>query len=489
MSAEARSMAIPHRWPLVNVFQTRNPNTPLTKDARLINCYAEMDPEDQQYWIYKRPGLSVTPFLSAGVSIGLGMYTTGGAPSVPLSVQNNIVYSSITNVGTIAGALLPCFFETIPTANPTIFIMNGAVAYLYVPATSSFTAVSDVNYPASLCPGVAYLDGTVYVMDWAGTIWNSANAALQPGNWTPASSIKASAQGDSGVFLTRQLSYVIAMKQWTTQVFYDAGNSPGSPLAPVPDAQIPFGCISPYSVQKIDEILFWMSSNQTISPQIIMMENLQPRIISTPAVDRILDNVAFNFANAASQSGIYSWVFKHAGHRFYGITITYNNITLVYDIDQKLWYVWTDQYGNFWPISAMAYTSPTSNATGLHLAQHVTNGNVYVLDGDYQYPNDYGTQFPVDIYTPNFSAGTSRRKTLNMMYFSADQVPGSVLQARYTDDDYQTWSNFRAIDLSEPRPMLDQEGTFTKRAYHFRHQANTTFRIKSSDLQLDIGTL
>jgi hypothetical protein len=102
---------------------------------------------------------------------------------------------------------------------------------------------------------------------------------------------------------------------------------------------------------------------------------------------------------------------------------------------------------------------------------------------------DLGILFPVDIYTPNFDAGVDRIKYLSQMRINADQTPGSLLQVRCSDNDYQSWDNFRTIDLSRTRPILNDEGSFYRRAYHFRHYANTAFRIRSCDLQMDIGTL
>jgi hypothetical protein len=281
------------------------------------------------------------------------------------------------------------------------------------------------------------------------------------------------------------LNYLIAIKQNSAQVFYDAGNSPGSPLGAVPDAQMPFGCLCGSSLQQIDNTLFWVTSNETISPQVVRVDNLVPLIVSTPSVDRILDNMMWMNPN----KDVRSWVLKHAGHRFYGLTLVHNNITLVYDIDQRAWYIWTDSVGNYWPVAAMAYIPPFQGAMGKHIVQHMNDGNVYHLDGDYAFPNDYGTLFPVDLYTPNFDGGVDRRKHLNLLRFNADVVRGSALQVRYSDDDYMSWSQFREVDLSRERPFLDRNGTFYRRAYHFRHKRNTTLRIKSVDLQLDVGTL
>jgi hypothetical protein len=470
-----------------------------------VNAYAELDPRDNEYWVNKRIGIAPTPSFTATVGFPMGAYRNVNNGNV-LYIVNNVLYDNGTLIGNLytrGGNRVNQYqywFETIGGGANQIVIMNSSGASIY--AGGVITGISDLNFPAFPVPGWAYLDGTLYAMDLFGNIWGS-KFTYNPTVWDGLNVVPASTNGDFGVFLTAQLTYVIAMKQWSTQVFYDAQNTTGSPLSPVPDAQIPYGCLHANSVQKIDEVLFWLSSNKTISPQIIMMENLSARIISTPSIDRLLDNIQINTFPSGEHSlsdpyyddkTLFSWSLKHAGHRFYGLTHTLSNFTIVYDMDQRLWYLWTDYKGNYWPCVNFTHQDPTLTVQGTHFAQMLNNvtgiqGQLYAIDGDYEYANDCGKLAPTDIYTPNYTGGTIRTKSLNMMYFESDQTPGSVLQARYSDDDYKTWSNFRKIDLGYDKPYLDQEGSFTKRAYHFRHQCNTPFRIKASELQIDIGTL
>lgn len=503
-----QTVAVPKRWPLVNQFQSRSPTTPLNKDARLVNCYAEYDAEDKDYWIYKRLGIASTAYITEPTSASIvaqGMISEQNLGIFHISGGNAYLNSGATlgAVDSTCQYSFEFYLSTLGSA-PHIVMHNTVKGYVY---TGTLAAITDSQFTSlatqGLAPGLVSLNGTYYIMSTAGAIQGSN--VNDPTVWPATNQIFANNDSDSGVFLAKQLSYIIAFKQWSTQVFYDTGTgSPGSTLAPVQDAQVPFGCLYPYSVSSIDGILLWMTSNKTISPQVIMMENLRSQIISTPAVERILDNITDPIQKqlpAIGLGGVWSWTMKHGGHRFYGISSLNLGLTLVYDIDQKLWLIWQSQanwtvggasVGPWLPLN-LAYTYPspggTPTITGYHIAQSPFGG-IYVIDGDYEYPNDQGTLFPVDIYTPNFDGGTTRRKHLNALYFTTDMVPGSSLQCRYSDDDFNSWSNFRTIDLNQPKPFLDREGTFeNRRAYHFRHQANTTFRIKSGDLQLDFGTL
>ena len=508
---QAQTTQQPKRWPLVASLQTRDASMPVKWGARLVNAFGEADPEDKSYWAYKRPGMSPNPFASAtgtGILPAMGSYCYSSSPLNPclLFVTAGVLYQTsvlgfpFPHLGTIAlGAVdttAPYFFETINSSPQTVVLGNGNAAYICTPSTNSFVKITDANFPASFVPGWVYLDGFLYIMDTLGKIWGTAgqnNAAV----WSGTNLILASSNADAGVALLKQLSYVIALKQWTSQVFYDAGNATGSPLGVVPDSQLPLGCFTGSSGQVIDNTLLWVTTNQTISPQVVQMDNLTPHIVSTPSVERILSHASFTAStlNPLTPGGVLSWVLKLGGHRYYGLTIETLNITLVYDIDQKLWYIWTDVNGNFWPIQSMTFFPPyilsgSAFSPGFHLAQHLTNGNVYPLDSADTYPTDYGNIVPVDIYTANIDFGSIRRKMLRTLYFDGDKTAGSMIKVRFSDNDYQTWSNFRDVDLSLKKPRLGPCGTFDhRRAYHIRHQKATAFRLRDMDMQMDIGTL
>lgn len=74
------------------------------------------------------------------------------------------------------------------------------------------------------------------------------------------------------------------------------------------------------------------------------------------------------------------------------------------------------------------------------------------------------------------------------MLFNGDQVTGSELMVRSSEDDFTNWTNFRTVNLGLRQPILSGLGSFFKRAYNFRHFKNTHFRIQSVDLQMDLGT-
>lgn len=466
---QAQSVALPKRWPLVINPENRKDST--SKDSRLVNCYTEKMP-DGTYWIYKRSGLLASSQPSGGAATGRGMFNWLGDV---YAVFGTTLYKSGSSVGTVNGAGGKYYFSSCLGATPKLQLGNGVKAYNY-DAGAGLVEITDGDFPSAFCKGWAFLDGTTYVL--------KPNAGIQgddindPVNWDPLNVIVAQIEPDRGVALAKQLVYAVAMKQWSTEIFYDAGNATGSPLSPVQGAKVNYGCASAETVVSIDGILVWVSTNQSASIQVIMMDNLKAQIISTDPIERLLDKADFTGA-------VYSYAYKNIGHRFYILTIVNSNLTLVYDLDEKMWHQWTDVNGNYFPMVASTYDSTQQ----LHYFQHESNGRIYLSDESYY--TDAGDTITVDIYTPNFDGDTNRRKQMTVMKFLTDQVPGSMLQVRNNDNDFQVgkWTNFRRVDLSHKQPMLTNCGMFVERAYNFRHQSATEFRIKGVEMQLDLGTL
>jgi len=210
-----------------------------------------------------------------------------------------------------------------------------------------------------------------------------------------------------------------------------------------------------------------------------MLSNLKAQTVSTEAIERLLIGSGLTGPDLDT---VYSWQFRTSGHKFYVLTIKDMNITLAFDLVERRWCQWTDGDGNYLPI-----VSSTFDSAGRHILQHESNGKLYYATMDYF--TDDSTLIPVDVYTPNFDAGARLIKYLPWMGFVADQYSGSFLDVRYSEDDYQTWSSYRRVDLGQKNPDLRDEGSFYRRAYHLRHRCNTPLRIQAIDLDLKLGLI
>jgi hypothetical protein len=456
----------PIKLPLVT--QLTNRDETLLKDARLVNALAEPSDDGKGFEIRKRFGFSLAATPNANTS-GQGQF---GWKGNNYSVFGGAFYQNTTQIATGLDTTNGVYRFQIVGNNPGYLVLgNGVKAYWYNGTT--FAQITDANFPASFVKGFAYLDSYLYVMDGHGQIWEATNQN-DPRTWSATDMIVAQIEPDAGIALAKQINYIIALKAWTTEVFYDAGNASGSSLGSIPGSKQPFGCASADLVQQMNDMLIWVTQDQSETYQVALMQNLQANIVSTPAVERLLQYASF--------TGCYSLLLKHAGHNVYVITLPAMNLTLAYDIPYNLWHVWTDANGNYWPFCAASYLN------GYRYIQSPTTGSFYAFDMDYVYSSDNGVLVPTDIYTPNFDAGTDRKKTISLMRFDADRKNGSMLYHRNSDDDYQTWTGMRRIDLSADLPILTNMGEFRRRAWHFRHMANTPLRLRSVYLQMALGT-
>lgn len=467
---QAETVDRPPRLPLVVAPSNRNEST--DKDARLVNCYVESNKAlgQHEYWLYGRPGLLVHTTLSGA---GQGVYNWLGDI---YAIFGTHLYKNGVSVGTVDATGGVYQFDSCLGGTPKLILGNGVKAYTY-DGGAGLVEITDGDFVKPFCKGWAYLDGTTYYM-------TATDAAIRgsdindPQAWDPLNKILAQIEPDRGVGLNKQLVYVIAFKQWTTEIFYDAANPTGSPLGRVEGAKINYGCTSMNSVQDCDGDLIYMASNRSAATQIVMVSNLKAKVVSTKPIERLL--------NGADFTTIFSWQFNDNGHRFYGITIKSSNITLVYDLAEDMWSQWTDTDGNYFPMVAATFVDDGTGNT-VHIFQGESDGKLYTASSELA--TDNGDLIQIDIYTPNFDAGIRHRKFLTMMTIIADQTTGSSLYVRVSDDDYQTWTNFRRIDLGQKLPRLTDCGSFYRRAHHFRHKHQTRMRLQAVELQYDIGTL
>lgn len=463
---------LPKRLPLVVEPENRDSTTRF--DARLVNAYIESkkSKESAEYWIYERPGMDEQSRPPAGNATGRGIFNWRGDI---FSVFGNTLYKNgVAEAGTVDTTNGNYRFDSVLGATPRLVLGNGVEAYHYE-AGGGLVNISDGDFPSSFVKGWSYLNGTLYVgLPTANIQGSDIN---DPSAWNPLNTILAHIEPDRGMALAKQLVYTVLLKEWTTEVFYDAGNTSGSPLGRVEGAKINWGCLSADSVRELDGALMWLGISKNGSPEILLLEALKADVVSTKPIERLLEQ--------ADMSTVFSWTIKLDGHRFYVLTLKQENLTLAFDLDERMWSQWTDTNGNYMPI-----VDSCTNGSHQHLLQHESNGRIYLADNTYA--NDDGDAITVDIYTPNFDGGTRRRKLCSMLEIISDQKVGSQLMIRTNDHDYASnrWSNFRTVDLNLPRPYLSNMGTYVRRVHNFRYRAPVRMpRIQAVEMQLELGTL
>lgn len=474
---QAQQEQPPKRLPLVLEPENRGSSTSF--DAKLVNAFIETKkgPDGKgtgEIWVYERPGTLLASQPSGGAATGRGLFNW--KDNIYAIFGSTVYKDNVALAGAIDTTNGVYRFDSSMGGTPRLQFGNGVKAYNY-DSGAGIVQITDADFPTSFVKGWSYLDGTTYVMTPDAHVQGSGiNDTI---NWDPLNSILVQIEPDLGVALKKQLVYVVAMKQWTTEVFYDAGNAAGSPLGRVEGAKVNWGCVHADSVRDLGGDLFWAAKTREGGPEVLMMSNLKAETISTKAVERLL--AAVNFTTET----VFSWTVKLDGHQFYVLTCKNANFTLAYDKDEKMWSQWTDSSGNYLP-----FVDSCADSQGRQIVQHESNGKLYYMSSSYA--TDDGSIITVDVVTPNFDGGTRMRKTCHRLEVVGDQVAGSEIMVRHNDFDYDStrWSNWRKLDMSKRRPFLDGEGSYDRRVYHFRHQKPVRMpRLQAVEMRIELGTI
>jgi hypothetical protein len=490
----------PHKpipWPVH--IQPSNRGSVLDKDGLLVNAYQEKMANGDIHTI-KRPVFEPWVGATGGV-IGLGK----GAHQ-RLFTSNITIYrvTDGATLGPMVGAsdhIAPCTYADLDFASTDTFVNGGFLTgNFYIAGASSVTPVTGPQAfdGGPYAPGVVWLNGTVYVMTYAGKIYGSNVGAYT--TWASGNVISTNVNASLGMALAKQKVYVVAFSRFSITVFYDAGNASGSPLSLLPGGQSSIGLYDNNTLQSIGDDLYWVGSPSTVSLGVYKMSDLKVTKISTPAVDRILalatyvtyPYIAGSWPGAMPSTRSLS--LATLGHRYYVLNMYSVGYSLVYDTDMGVWYIWQTPAGAALPyFTPLTYGGNLSTESYAALAQPELNrfqsqtGALYRFN-PYAYTDVDGIP-QVRITTDNFDAGTSVKKVFKRFDFMADQAPGSNMHVQHTEDDYQTWSALRIVDLNVKHPHLLNLGTFRRRAYRIFHQANTPFRLRGAMAHLMPGSL
>ena len=447
------------RLPLATPLTFRAAST--AKDSRLVNCHIDQTKQKEVY-VVKRPGLVINTTVTAGT--GLGVYQWLGDL---YEVRGTTLYKNAVSLGTVNGTGGKYYFAG--TGDQTKLVLKNTTNAYYVSTGGVITAISSVNYPATTVPGIVYLDGYIFVMTPSAQIYNSA--LEDPTTWSALNFITAETEPDAGVAIVKHMNYVLTLGEWTTEFFYDAANPTGSPLAPVTNAFAKVGCASAGSVVQTDSTVIWMSQTQEKGRQIYLLDGFSPTKVSNEAVERFLD--ADNLAN------VYSFAVRIDGRYFYVITLKTSNVTFAYDLILKQWCQWTNGVADGY-FEGVAYAFQGSK----NIIQDESDGNTYNMSTSvYQ---DNGVAINTRIVTDRFDGGNNNSKFMSRLQVIGDKA-ATTIQIRYSNDDYQTFSAYRTVDLSTQRSQLYRLGKFRRRSFEILHTDNTPLRLEAIECAIEAG--
>lgn len=453
----------------------------LTKDALMVNCFAEKTASGTA--LVKRPG---TQYISGPALTGtaqgqfsfagtfyfivndsaylLGFQGDPGTIGIPIPgvTQTGLPYTSISSVE--AGAPQ----TTLQNSAGQLWTFNG----------STFTKVTDANYTStSVAPGLSYLDGVYYAMRVDGEVIGSA--INDPTTWPALDFVQADVTYGAGISTLRHLNYILAFYEQGLQVFWDANAAPngsGIALQPVLSASYNTGCFHFGSIVELSDVTFFIGQNAQFGRTVQMLSGLQLQQISTPFIEKILNQTSV----VQITLGLWSFGLNISGHKFYVLTLADLGLTLVYDVNNQIWGTWSSQINGTSQHFIGRFQMRSEGIPG-EILQDVTTGRQVLLSPTL-YTEANGS-LTVSSATPPMDWGSMNYKRFSAMFQFADNVDTNI-NISYSDNDYQTFSMPRVMSLQYPRKQLRNCGRARRRAWKMTHTDNTPLRLFGMDIPL-----
>lgn len=363
------------------------------------------------------------------------------------------------------------------------------------------TAVSNSGMTSPLVPGSVFLDTTLYVMDTSGNIRGSALGDIT--TWNALNTIAMDLRNalDKAQRLTRYGSYVVAFSTASIQFFYDNGNpAPGSPLSPALSMRVPLGTANGYTIATYSEGLAFVSCTPEGALGVHVYSGNRVEKISTEAIDKFLQenksSILFTGAFPAitpsyGAVNAYGCVTTMNGEEVYILYFPAQLLTLVYGFKTKQWGKLTVVLSSTTVGGVPVFTeAPFSYVFSSYRTSYLTMQNVFtgrvvqVDEGANSTDSAIGQPVVMRVVTqPLFDPTTNKRIRIGAAEVIGDKA-SEVGYLAYTDDDYQTYSAFESVDLSNIRSRVLRQGSTHRRSYQLQYSGNT--RLRFSKLLLDI---
>ena len=463
--------------PLKLIWSLFNKETITREEAVAVNGFFEIIRDkvsrDDDYKFVKRSGVSAYPYsLSSAIR---GLYYWEDQDKLFIAENTNI-YIVTGSSGILVTAVTPFttttgevgFTEFNYEDGTTKVVAGDGTRLVTIDSANTVVVGSSPDQPTAFQPSIIFLDGYLFLIK-TGTadIYNSA--LNDPLTFVAGDFLTAEMLPDTLFRISRLNNYLVAFGSSSVEYFFDAGNATGSPLQRNDTPVKHLGFLG--GLASVANKIFFVGQSQTTAPEVFMLEDFKIESLSPPAMRRQMQ----------SSSVFYASIISMKGRDFY--CLSFDSFTYMMDIETKLW---TKQKLAGAPNFPIVYATniPISGKGNCSVFSIASSVNLFVLD-----PTSYidtGGMFTVSVTTYKATFETMRQKFGSRFLVRADRSSGN-LAISWTDDDYQTFSTPRNVDLASPRPRLHQLGKFTDRSFRFEYTHNASLTLLDTEIDFNIG--
>lgn len=399
-----------------------------------------------------------TPTFTADTSSGSPVLTNVS------SITNLYVGQALSGTGIAASArILSIDSATQITMTDNATATNATVTITF----TQLAKIIDTDFPGNASDTTgpfAYMDGFLFIMSSDGKLWNSE--VNNPSSWL-ASNYTVGTRVGSGVGVVRRKNTIVAFYTSYHETFYNNGNPYASPLRVDKSRTSDIGALNGNIVSHADRIFFIGSTGGDDDAQIWMISDEGEKKISTPQIDRILEQ---NGSSAVLlQAG------NMAGYDFLFVQTSNANYSFMYCIQTDRWFE-----TNF--SKCFFFSGSTRAGRGLYALSFTGSNLLRMQSSTFQ---DESVNFSVVAQTEPYALNGGMSFEIDGVNLLADnQSSGSTL-LESSADDYATFGTIGSFPMTSIQKDLPGGGYYDAScAFRLTYTANTAWRAQALQLRV-----
>jgi hypothetical protein len=408
-------------------------------DNRMVNLFPEVIPEGgkEPAFLNRAPGLQFQQTIGTGPIRALWAHQTNGSDFYVVSGTEFYKVTGLTATPTKLGDVTGTGPVSIADNGTQIFLACNPDGFIYNEVTNVFAQITDPDFTGAVTVG--YLDGYfVYNEPNSQKVWVTQlldGTSVDPLDFASA---EGSPDGLVGLIVDHREAWLFGTD--SVEVWYDSGAA-DFPLQRIQGAFNEIGCVSAYTIAKMDNGLFWLGTDARGQGIVYRANGYTGVRISTHAIE-------YAIAQYGNISDAIAYTYQQEGHAFYVLTFPSGNATWVYDVATQAWHEragWDTPLGQF----TRHRSNCQCNFGGNIIVGDYENGNIYTLN-----LNVYADNGGIQKWLRSWRAlptgqNTLKRTAQHSLQLDCESGTGLItgqgsdpeLMLRWSDDGGHTWSN------------------------------------------------
>ena len=451
---------------------------------RCVNLVLEDNPSTKQAALYGTPGLRRVAYLPSGPMRALYTASQGRV----FAVAGSTLYELLPGgAGVPRGTLGGTQPVSMADNGIALMLVDGTSGYVLDFATHTYQQVTDPDMPHA--DFVVFLDG-YFVLNVHGTGQYMLTGLYDPLHVGGLDHATAEARPDPIVAHAADHRELWLFGSQTIEVAFNSGN-PDFPIERISGAVIEQGCIAPWSVQALDNTLYWLHGNTRGAGTVLRARGYQPEDITPPGVE-------WAWSQYPTLTDARAFTYRQSGHAYYVLSFGAGDATWAYDTTTGLWH----------ERAALAHDGGLERhwaachtyGLGEHLVGDYRTGMVYALD-ERQYTDD-GAPIVRLRRAPHVASDGKRvfHQAFELALEAGVGVDGGApvqdvnpdVMLRWSNDGGKTyshehWANAGPLGAYQTRAIWRRLGQSRNRVYEVRQTTGTPVAWTGAWLDLSEG--